>query len=64
MAVLVAFVASSLTTPLGWLLANFVGDNAHGAMSAMFAASAGLLLYVGWTLAVGGWRAMQRRDDA
>jgi zinc and cadmium transporter len=64
MAVLVAFVASSLTTPVGWLLANVVGDNAHGAMSAMFAVSAGLLLYVGWTLAMGGWRAMQRRDDA
>ena len=63
-AVLVAFAASSLTTPLGWVLANLVGGQAQGAMSAMFAASAGLLLYVGWTLAVGGWRAMQRRDDA
>jgi hypothetical protein len=63
-AVLVAFAASSLTTPVGWLLANVIGDNAQGAMSAMFAGSAGLLLYVGWTLSVGGWRAMQRRDDA
>ena len=62
-AVLVAFFASSLTTPLGWLLANLIGSHAQGAMSAMFAASAGLLLYVGCTLAVGGWRSMQRRDD-
>jgi ZIP family zinc transporter len=64
MAVLAAFVASSLTTPVGWLLANVIGGNAQGAMSAMFAGSAGLLLYVGWTLSLGGWRAMQRRDDA
>jgi ZIP family zinc transporter len=63
-AILVAFAASSLTTPVGWLLANYVGGNAQDAMAAMFAASAGLLLYVGWTLTVGGWRAMQRRDGA
>jgi zinc transporter ZupT len=63
-AIAVAFAASSLTTPIGWLLANYVGSNAQGAMSAMFAASAGLLLYVGWTLTVGGWQAMRRRDDA
>jgi zinc transporter ZupT len=63
-AVSVAFVASSLTTPLGWWLANLIGDSAHSVMCAMFAASAGLLLYVGWTLTVGGWRAMRRRDEA
>lgn len=63
-AVAVAFTASSLTTPVGWLLAGYVGTAAQGAMSAMFAASAGLLLYVGWTLTVGGWQAMRRRDDA
>jgi ZIP family zinc transporter len=64
LAVLVAFVASSLTTPIGWFFASAVGKNGYDVMSAMFAASAGLLLYVGWTLAVGGWRAMRQRDDA
>jgi hypothetical protein len=28
-------------------------------MQAMFAASAGLLLYVGWHLLAGGWRAIK-----
>ena len=63
-AVALAFVASSLTTPVGWLLTNLIGNRAQEAMSAVFAASAGLLLYVGWTLTVGGWRSIQRRDDA
>ncbi len=55
----VAIVASSLTTPAGWALAHLVGESAHGAMQAMFAASAGLLLYVGWHLIAGGWRALR-----
>jgi zinc transporter ZupT len=55
----VAVAASSLTTPAGWMLAHFVGESAGGAMQAMFAASAGLLLYVGWHLVAGGWRALR-----
>jgi zinc and cadmium transporter len=55
----VAIAASSLTTPAGWALAHVVGESAHGAMQAMFAASAGLLLYVGWHLVAGGWRAIK-----
>ena len=61
LAVTVAFLASSLTTPVGWALTNAIGDTQSGAMNAVFAASAGLLLYVGWHLALGGWRAMRRR---
>jgi ZIP family zinc transporter len=62
----VAVLASSLTTPLGWGLAHAVGESANGAMQAMFAASAGLLLYVGWHLIAGGWRALRagRSDPA
>ena len=55
----VAIAASSLTTPTGWALAHVVGESAQGAMQAMFAASAGLLLYVGWHLIAGGWRAIR-----
>jgi zinc transporter ZupT len=55
----VAILASSLTTPAGWAIAHFVGESAQGAMQAMFAASAGLLLYVGWHLLAGGWRAIK-----
>jgi zinc transporter ZupT len=55
----VAMAASSLTTPAGWGLAHVVGESAQGAMQAMFAASAGLLLYVGWHLIAGGWRALK-----
>jgi zinc transporter ZupT len=55
----VAVLASSLTTPLGWGLAHLIGESAQGAMQAMFAASAGLLLYVGWHLIAGGWRAIR-----
>ena len=57
----VAIAASSLTTPAGWALAHVIGDSAQGAMQAMFAASAGLLLYVGWHLVAGGWKAMRAR---
>ncbi len=55
----VAILASSLTTPAGWLMAHIIGESAKGAMQAMFAASAGLLLYVGWHLVAGGWRALR-----
>ncbi len=59
----VAVLASSLTTPLGWGLAHLVGETAHGAMQAMFAASAGLLLYVGWHLLAGGWKALRAKAN-
>jgi zinc transporter ZupT len=59
----VAIAASSLTTPAGWALAHVIGESAQGAMQAMFAASAGLLLYVGWHLVAGGWRALRARPN-
>lgn len=60
-AVGIAVLASSVTTPMGWALAHAVGDSAQGAMQMMFAASAGLLLYVGWHLIAGGLHAMRQR---
>ena len=54
-----AVLASSVTTPLGWGLAHAIGESANGVMQAMFAASAGLLLYVGWHLTAGGWRTLR-----
>lgn len=57
----VAVLASSATTPLGWAMAHAVGESAQGAMQGMFAASAGLLLYVGWHLIAGGWQALRMK---
>ena len=54
-----AVLASSATTPVGWAMAHAVGESAQGAMQAMFAASAGLLLYVGWHLIAGGWKGLR-----
>lgn len=59
----VAIAASSLTTPAGWALGHLIGGSAQGTMQAMFAASAGLLLYVGWHLIASGWRALRARSD-
>ena len=59
-AAVVAIAASSLTTPLGWALAHGVGDRADAYMNVLFAASAGLLLFVGGHLMLGGWRALRR----
>ena len=55
-----AVLASSVTTPLGWVIAHAIGESGSDVMQAMFAASAGLLLYVGWHLVAGGWRALKR----
>jgi zinc transporter ZupT len=61
----VAVVASSLTTPIGWGLAHLIGESGDSAMQAMFAASAGLMLYVGWHLVAGGWKALRaQRSNA
>lgn len=54
-----AVLASSVTTPIGWMIAHAIGESGHGVMQAMFAASAGLLLYVGWHLIAGGWRSLR-----
>jgi zinc transporter ZupT len=64
MAAGVAVTASSLTTPAGWALGHAIGESAQGAMQAMFAASAGLLLYVGWHLIASGWRALRARSQS
>jgi zinc and cadmium transporter len=63
-AALVAVMASSLTTPLGWVIAHAVGEAGKGVMEPMFAASAGLLLYVGWHLVSDGWRSLRTRKQA
>lgn len=63
-AALVAIMASSLTTPLGWVIAHAVGDAGRPVMEPMFAASAGLLLYVGWHLVSDGWRSLRTRKQA
>lgn len=60
-AAVVATVASTVTTPLGWALAHALGTEGDDVMKAMFAASAGLLLYVGWHLIATGWRAIRAR---
>lgn len=59
-AALTAVLASSLTTPLGWIIAHAIGESGQGVMQVMFAASAGLLLYVGWHMIAGGIRALRR----
>lgn len=56
-----AVLASSVTTPIGWVIAHAIGESGHGVMQAMFAASAGLLLYVGWHLIAGGWRSLRSK---
>lgn len=63
-AAVTAVMASSITTPLGWILAHAIGESGHGVMQVMFAASAGLLLYVGWHLIAGGWRALRAKGSA
>jgi zinc and cadmium transporter len=59
-----AVMASSMTTPIGWVIAHAIGESGHGVMQVMFAASAGLLLYVGWHLIAGGWRALRAKGSA
>jgi zinc and cadmium transporter len=59
-AAVTAVLASSLTTPLGWIIAHAIGESGHGVMQVMFAASAGLLLYVGWHMIAGGIRALKQ----
>jgi zinc and cadmium transporter len=59
-AALAAVLASSITTPLGWIIAHAIGESGQGVMQVMFAASAGLLLYVGWHMIAGGIRALKR----
>lgn len=59
-AALAAILASSVTTPLGWIIAHAIGESGQGVMQVMFAASAGLLLYVGWHMIAGGLRALKR----
>lgn len=60
-AVLVALLASTVTTPLGWGLAHLLEGAAHQIMHPMFAASAGLLVYVGWHLIADGLRSLRAR---
>lgn len=59
-AAVTAVLASSVTTPLGWVIAHALGESGQGVMQVMFAASAGLLLYVGWHMIAGGIRALRR----
>jgi zinc and cadmium transporter len=59
-AAVTAVLASSVTTPLGWIIAHAIGESGQGVMQIMFAASAGLLLYVGWHMIAGGIRALRQ----
>ena len=59
-AAVTAALASSVTTPLGWIIAHAIGESGQGVMQIMFAASAGLLLYVGWHMIAGGIRSLRR----
>jgi ZIP family zinc transporter len=59
----VALLASTLTTPLGWALAHALEGAGEAVMRPMFAASAGLLLYVGWHLISDGLRGMRARRN-
>ena len=59
-AAVTAVLASSVTTPLGWIIAHAIGESGQGVMQIMFAASAGLLLYVGWHMIAGGIRSLRR----
>lgn len=59
-AAVIAVIASSLTTPSGWLVASAIGESGQGVMRPMAAASAGLLIYVGWHLVSTGLRALKR----
>lgn len=59
-AAIVAVIASSLTTPFGWLVASAIGESGQDVMRPMAAASAGLLIYVGWHLVSTGLRAFKR----
>lgn len=60
-AVAAALLASTATTPLGWALAHALEGAGESVMRPMFAASAGLLLYVGWHLIAGGLRGIRAR---
>lgn len=62
-AAMAAVLASSITTPIGWIIAHAIGESGHSVMQAMFAASAGLLLYVGWHLIASGWRGIRTRSE-
>jgi len=62
-AAMAAVLASSVTTPIGWIIAHAIGESGHSVMQAMFAASAGLLLYVGWHLIASGWRGIRTRSE-
>ncbi len=55
-AVLAAILASSLTTPLGWLVGSVAGGGAQAQVELLFAGSAGLLAYSGVRLVVSGIR--------
>lgn len=57
-----ALLASSATTPLGWALANGLGERAHASMEILFALSVGLLAYVGVRLILSGARALRLRS--
>lgn len=55
-----AIFASSLTTPMGWVLARAIGETARPVTEALFAATVGLILYVGAHLTLEAARAISR----
>jgi zinc and cadmium transporter len=59
-----AILASSLTTPLGWVGGSLAGAAAHGEIETLFAGSAGLLAYSGVRLIASALRREQEREAA
>lgn len=55
-AVVAAVFASSLTTPVGWVLGSAAGAAAHEQVELLFAGSVGLLTYSGVRLLISGLR--------
>lgn len=63
-AILAAFAASTLTTPVGWWAGTMLGEAAHEWIEVLFAGSVGLLGYSGLRLVFGGWRQISRASSA
>lgn len=54
--IVAAVLASSVTTPVGWLMGSIAGSAAHNEIELLFAGSAGLLAYSGVRLVWNGLR--------
>lgn len=62
-AITAAILASSVTTPIGWLMGSIAGSTAHNEIELLFAGSAGLLAYSGGRLVWNGLRRGRANDS-